>query len=226
MKYSIIVPAAANKPEYKDVIPNVFRLNEKGVSRCIETVLKLDLSNVNAIYFTILKEHNDKYGIADLLQLQIDRLVLPNVKIVVLDEPTSSQAETIYRTIVKEYIVGPIFVKDADCSFVTEINVENGVVVYPIEKLSSVNPQHKSYVAVDDQLYITNIIEKKVIDHYFNAGGYMFEDAILFEQYYEQLEAHKGLYLSHIIYSMLLDGFVFRPFIADTYDDFEQTSKN
>ena len=84
-----------------------------------------------------------------------------------------------------------------------------------------VNPQHKSYVAVDDMLYITNTIEKRVIDHYFNAGGYCFEDAETFVSYYQRFAGQKGLYLSHIVYAMLLDGHIFRPFIAEDYKDLE-----
>ena len=221
MNFSIIVPIAANKKEYSSQMPSVFKLNDKGVSRCVEAVMRLELENVDTIYFTILKQHDELYGIKNLLQLQIDRLVLPNAKIVVLDKPTYCQAETVFETIKKENITGPIFIKDADCSFTTEVSVHNGVVVYPIEKLKSVNPQHKSYVAVDDQLYITNIIEKKVIDHYFNAGGYMFEDADNFVAYYMMLAQYDNLYLSHMIYAMLLDGYVFRPFIADEYSDFD-----
>ena len=112
--------------------------------------------------------------------LSIARAACADAPVMILDEATSSQAETIYATIIKESIKGSFFIKDADCSFGAEIFPHNGIVVYPLEKLSMVNPQHKSYVAVDDMLYITNTIEKRVIDHYFNAGGYCFEDAETF----------------------------------------------
>ena len=221
MSFSLIVPAAANKPEYENNIPSVFRLNEKGISVCVEAALSLGIDQFTSIYFTILKIHDERYGISDMLNMQFRRLGMANAKVVVLDEPTSSQAETIYATIIKESIKGSFFIKDADCSFGAEIFPHNGIVVYPLEKLSMVNPQHKSYVAVDDMLYITNTIEKRVIDHYFNAGGYCFEDAETFAFYYERFAGMHGLYLSHIVYSMLLDGHIFRPFIAENYKDWE-----
>lgn len=221
MSFSLIVPAAANKPEYENIIPTVFRLNEKGISVCVEAALSLGIDQFASIYFTILKIHDEKYGLSDMLNMQFRRLGMANAKVVVIDEPTSSQAETIYATIIKESIQGAIFIKDADCSFGAEIFPHNGIVVYPLEKLSMVNPQHKSYVAVDDMLYITNTIEKRVIDHYFNAGGYCFEDAETFASYYERFAGMHGLYLSHIVYSMLLDGHIFRPFIAENYKDWE-----
>ena len=70
--------------------------------------------------------------------------------------------------------------------------------------------------------YVTNIIEKRIVSHFFSAGGYGFEDSELFCLYYEKLN-NKGaqLYLSHIIYSMLLDNIIYRPIIVNNYVDFE-----
>lgn len=221
MSFSLIVPAAANKLEYDSSIPIVFRLNERGIPLCVEAAQKLDVRIFTSVYFTILKQHDELYGISDLLNLQFKLLGWTNAKVVVLDQPTASQAETIYETIRREHIEGPFFIKDADCIFDAEIYPQNGITVYPLEKLSMVNPQHKSYVAVDDMLYITNTIEKRVIDHYFNAGGYCFENAETFVSYYHRFAGQKGLYLSHIVYAMLLDGHIFRPFIAEDYKDLE-----
>lgn len=221
MSFSLIVPAAAHKPEYDENLPKIFRLNEKGVSHCIEAALGLDLNLFTNIYITILKQHDERYGVADMLRIQLDRAGLTQAKIVILESPTSSQAATIYETIEREHITGAIFIKDADCSFSVEIFPQNGIVVFPLEKLSQVNPQHKSYVAVDDMQFITNTIEKRVIDHYFNAGGYCFEDAKTFCDYYSRYAEQKGLYLSHIVYAMLLDKFSFRPFVAEDYKDIE-----
>lgn len=221
MSFSLIVPAAANKPEHENNIPTVFRLSEKGIPLCVAAAQCLDVKIFTSMYFTILKQHDELYGISERLKLQFKLLGWMNAKVVVLDQPTTSQAETIYETIRREHIEGAFFIKDADCTFDAEIYPQNGITVYPLEKLSMVNPQHKSYVAVDDMLYITNTIEKRVIDHYFNAGGYCFEDAETFGSYYERFAGMHGLYLSHIVYAMLLDGHIFRPFIAENYKDWE-----
>lgn len=53
-----------------------------------------------------------------MLKLQFKKLGLSNAKVVVLDEPTTSQAETVYRTVNCENIEGAIFVKDPDGYFV------------------------------------------------------------------------------------------------------------
>ena len=223
MSFSLIVPAAAHKVIYEEQLPDIFRLNNKGVSLCVDAIMGLDLGIFSHVYFTILHQHDMLYGISAMLRIQLDRIGLKNAKIVVLEHPTSSQVETIYQTICKEHIRGPIFIKDADCSFTAEIYPQNGIVVYPLEKLTVVNPQHKSYVAVDDMSYITNTIEKRVIDHYFNAGGYCFDNASTFCHYYERYAGQQGLYLSHIVYAMLLDRHIFRPFMANNYKDLELT---
>lgn len=86
--------------------------------------------------------------------------------------------------------------------------------------MKTVDPQHKSYIALDDQFYITNIIEKKIISRYFNAGGYVFASANEFCNYYKRLDTYGSVYMSHIVYSMLLDGKNFRPFMVNNYRDF------
>lgn len=221
MPFNLIVPIASYKSEYLNSLPPVFVKDEDGLMPCIKAVQALDLSLFDHIYFTILRSLDNRHDLQSRLQEQFYRIGLSRTEIVVLENPTISQPETIYQTIQQAHIEGAIFIKDADCSFTGEIVPQNGVVIYPLESLPWVNPQNKSYVAVDDNFYVTNIIEKKIISHYFLAGGYCFEDAQLYCRYYEPFAGQKGLYLSHIIYSMLLDKHLFRPILATEYTDFE-----
>ena len=217
--FSLIIPAAADKPHYEEEIPFIFTLNRRGISHCIEAIQGLDLSQFDNIYITILHSHDQRFNLSDILRLQFQRLKIHNAKVVILESPTLSQAETVYQTIIQENISGPIFIKDADSCFSGKITPNNGIAVYPLEQLTQVDPQHKSYVAVDDMRYITNTIEKRVIDHFFNAGGYSFEDSALFCQYYQRYKDYDGLFISHIIYSMLIDRHIFHPFMIDDYVD-------
>ena len=221
MPFNLIVPIASYKSEYLNTLPFVFAKDEEGLMPCIKAVQALDYSRFDHIYFTILRSLDNRHDLQNHLKEQFSRIGLSEAEIVVLNEPTDSQPDTIYQTIQKAHIQGPVFIKDADCSFTGEIIPQNGVVIYPLESLPWVNPQNKSYVAVDDNFYVTNIIEKRIISHYFLAGGYCFEDAELYCRYYLPLAGQKGLYLSHIIYSMLLDKHLFRPILATQYTDFE-----
>lgn len=218
---SLIMPIAANKSEYATRIPRVFLIAEDGVMHCIRALKSLDLSKFDHIYITILRHLDQQYALSERLQLQLHINGITNAEIVVLDEPTRSQPETIYRTIQQKHIRGSIFIKDVDCSFTGEDTAGNAITIYPLEQLDWVNPKNKSYVSVDDMYYITNIIEKRIVSHYFTAGGYSFSSAATYCRYYERLQNQQGLYLSHIIYAMLLEGHTFRPVLIKEYEDFE-----
>lgn len=221
MSFTLIVPIAADNKEYERKMPFVFNLDDEGILLCIKAIMGLNLKLFDSIYFTILKTHAERFYLKEIFNLQFKRLGLNKAKVVELNEPTKSQPETIYQTIRNENITGSILVKDADCSFSCEILPQNGLTIYPLEKLKWVNPQNKSYVAVDDMFYVTNIIERRIISHYFSAGGYCFEKADDFCRYYLQYQDRPGLYLSHIIYAMLLDKVTFRPIHIENYVDFE-----
>lgn len=219
MSVSLIVPLCADKPEYEYNLPYLFNFSPEGISFCVKSVQGLDLDCFDAVYFTILEKLDDKYCLSDLLRLQFKKLNWTKAKVVVLDAPTSNQAETVYRTIKRENIEGCIFIKDADGYFTGYFTLCNSIAVYPLDRLEMVNPRNKSYVELDDQFYITNIIEKKIISRYFNAGAYIFEDATVFCWYFEKLSDCKNLFMSHIVYSMLLDKILFRPFIVKDFED-------
>ena len=217
---NLIVPVAANNVKYKGGVPNAFSLDSDGLMVCVKAILGLNLDIFDNIYFTILDSHNHLYNLEKTFKLQFERLNI-KAKLVKLSNPTRNQAETIYQTIKQENLKGAIYIKDADCFFKANVSTENSVAIFPLEKLCLVNPQHKSYVSIDEMFYITNIIEKRIISHYFCAGGYSFEDAKTFIEYYVKYRENDDLYLSHIIYAMLLDRHIFRPHIVKSYNDYE-----
>lgn len=218
--FSLIVPAASDNPQYQDVMPYVFSLDTSGIMLCLRAIQGLDLNRFDNIYITILKKHADKYSLRELFELQFKRLRMSNAKLVVLEEVTSSQTETVFKTIESQHIVGSIFIKDADGYFEADVLRENGIALYPLEQLSMVDPQHKSYVAVDDGYYITNIIERKIVSHLFNVGGVCFKDINDFVNYYKTLIKYgTHVCMSHIIYAMLLNKQQFRPTMALNYID-------
>lgn len=217
---SLIVPVAADKAEYKDEMPYLFRLDSKGNMICLSAIGGLDLSCFDKIYITILKKHSESYLLKELLSLQFKRLGIANKAFVIeLDRPTKSQPETVYETIKFSGIQGNILIKDGDSYFETAIPVENSVCIFPLDSLNHVNPQDKSYVNIDDMCYITNIIEKRILGRDFCAGGYFFESADLYCSLFEELSRYTPLYMSHLIYTALLHGINFRPIKVKNYLD-------
>ncbi len=217
---TLIVPIAADRADYVAKLPQPFRFDDEGTMYCVKAITGLPLNDFKDIYFVILRAHDNRFMLSEQLAMQFRKLKLTNAHVTILDEPTTSQAETVTRAIELNSIKGTIFIKDADCYFTAdEIMPQNGVAIYALENLPVVDPQHKSYVSVDDMFYVTNIIEKRVVSHFFSAGGYCFQDAEVFCQYYNQLKDYSPLYLSHIIYAMLLDKQIFRPIEIDDYKD-------
>ena len=219
MSFSLIVPLAGYNPEINRELPHVFDTGNHGSFLCVDAIRGLNLNAFDKVYYVLLSSLEKQFQICDQLRQQLFSLGLEQVEIVLLTKPTRSQPETIYQTVQECGITGSIFVKDPDGYFKAEIYPYNGVTTYPLENMALVDPKNKSYVSVDDMYCITNIIEKKVIGNLFNAGGYVFEDAVQYCQYYKPLEHHNRLYLSHIIYSMLLDKAIFRPIPVNDYED-------
>ena len=218
--FTLIVPIAGDSPEYSHRMPLALTQDDKGIMFCIRAVLGLPLDLFSKIYFVVLKKHDDRFSLKERIAIQFKINNLSKAKVLILDVPTLNQPHTVYEAIKKAKITGSIFVKDADGFFIAEeILPQNGVAAFPLVELSLVDPQHKSYVAVDDMNYVTNIIERRIVSNLFNAGGYCFEDADEFCKYYEKLKDYGHLYLSHIIYAMLLDKINFRPIEITKYVD-------
>lgn len=229
-KYSLIVPMLNTSDKYKDSVPIEFQYDNKtGLINCIKSIEGINTSLFTEIYFAILVEHEQKYNIMDKIMLAVENSKLKglNCYFKLFDNPTSSQAETIYTLLNHYKIDGQIFIKDADnmCIYDKEIK-GNTVLVYPLENTPIVDPQHKSYVAIDDQNFVVNIIEKKVVSNLFNCGGYSFNSALDFVEAYEAVQMFEDItshmYISHIIYWLILNKKLkFRPIEAVGYEDFE-----
>lgn len=233
-EYTLIVPMVSIKKS--NTVPLEFKYdNNIGQINCIKALEGIDLSMFTKIYFIMLYEHELKYHVAEKIAVARKfnkELLDAEIIFKFLDNPTNSQAETIYNTIVEYNIEGPIFIKDADntCT-VSNIIKGNSVLVYSLENTPIVDPQHKSYISVDEQNFVVNIIEKRVVSNLFNCGGYSFIDAQLFKLAYEALLEYEDIanhmYISHIIYWLILNKKLkFRPIEATYYEDFELDINN
>ena len=135
------------------------------------------------------------------------------MRIVVLDEPTESQVETVARALRALDLDEPFLVKDSDNCFDLD-NIEQDDCYVSVDSLNNhelINPRNKSYVQVDHNGLITNIREKEVISDLFSVGGYFFTDPEQFLDIYDRLSLasaawDRELYISDIVASMVLEG--------------------
>lgn len=111
MSFSLIIPAAADTEESQTEMPYIFSLDHEGIMLCVRAIMGLPLSKYDAVYFTILQSHDEKYYLSALLSLQFKRQKINNAKVVILPSATQSQAETVFETIRIERISGSIFIK-------------------------------------------------------------------------------------------------------------------
>lgn len=220
MSFNLIIPVAADYPEYNTQKPYWMDIHPSGNLMLFEAISGLNPKQFDAIYITMLRKHVEKYDFGDHLLRQFEIAGLAGkIKLVLLDSPTRNQPETVAVTIEKENIKGAIVIKDADNHFECGLKPGNFVCTYPLDALKNVNPADKSYIDIDDNSFITNIVEKKIISRWFCTGAYGFENSEWFVNYFKQYQKFDRLYISHLIYGMLLNKINFLPVAVRHYLD-------
>lgn len=231
-KHNLIVPMVTDQ---LNNYPIEYQYNDKGVMKCVDAISGLPLKQFTDIYFVINTRADERWHLQIKIKCDIFNLVCDgklsadtNIHFVKIDFQTKSQVETIYNAIVAANITGSVFIKDADNSFtLNKLPLGNSVCIYSIEDCTVFEPQHKSYVSIDDNMLITNIIEKRIISKYFNCGGYSFSDVTHFIDAYNHFKnMNEHVYLSHLIYYLMLEKkILFTPEIATDYNDFTLEGK-
>lgn len=207
----VIVPCCGRSSRFPDLPPKWMLPGLDGRPMLAMAVEGLDVAPTN-LAILVLQEHVDNFDAAT----GIKEALGSDVTVEVLDEPTSSQAETVAVGVHRLKPSGEFLVKDSDNYF--EIDLDDGagdsVAVDSLNNHDMINPRNKSYLVTDHNGLVTNIREKEVISDLFSVGGYQFASAHVFCSYYDRLSQRQALdsselYLSDIISAMSLDGVPF-----------------
>ena len=176
-----------------------------------ESILGLNLDFFDNIWFICLQEHEDKYQFMKGLVSELDEVGLRSKSnIVLLPEQTDSQSETVYTFLSGQELEGFVFIKDSDGFYRCDVEERNQVAYFDLNDMDDINARTKSYIELDVNNVITNIVEKKVVSSTFSSGGYGFADAKEFCKTFEKLQDMDGeCYISHIIFEMMLSGSTF-----------------
>ena len=176
-----------------------------------EAISGLNLDFFDNIYFICLQQHEDKYQFMKGFVSELDDAGLrEKSNIVLLPEQTDSQSETVYTFLSGYDLDGFIFIKDSDGFYKCDVEERNQVAYFDLNDMDDINARTKSYVDLDVNDVVTNIVEKKVISSTFSSGGYGFADAKEFCKTFEKLQDMDGeCYISHIIFEMMLSGSTF-----------------
>jgi len=199
----VIIPCAGKSSRFPNMRPKWMLTHPDGnlmVKKAIEGLKVKD----SDIIITILKEHEDKYDIVKGLKENLGK----DITVIMLDEPTKSQSETVYLTLKKANIHESFLVKDSDNVFSFPLMDEdiNYVCYSDIHDHEEINPRNKSYIKLNEQEIIVDIVEKKIISSFFNVGGYYFRNNEIFISSFENLIKKQGqseLYVSHIIQDLI-----------------------
>lgn len=219
MKRTLIIPLVA------DVHSKVFEYDrDTCMINCVKSISTLELNKFDEVHFVLYSETTKTLRLTEKISADMTRISNVRFNFILLSNITSSPAETVYKAL---STIGwdnrMIFIKDGDNTFnVNNIKFDNCIITASLENISLVDPQHKSYIKVDEQGFITNCIEKRVISDKFIAGGYSFKDAKLFKTAYENLKKYTStFYISDIIYWLILNkDEKFLPIEAIEFNDF------
>lgn len=224
---TLILPVAGQSSRFPGMRPKWLLTMPCGALMIEKSVSKLDMKCFGRIVIVCLAEHIKKFVDFQKLKARINSSLSVNVDWVVLEQGTSSQSETIIAAIEKAEISGPIYIKDCDNEFCSEITGDNQISVIDLNSVDLIDAKNKSYVQTNELYDVINIVEKRVISNFFCCGGYGFEDAATFQSHFRRV-AHSSsneIYVSHVIYDMIASGVNFVATEASNYVDWGTKSE-
>ncbi len=228
---TLIIPCAGRSSRYPNMRPKWLLTHPDG-QIMIEKVLNgLDTSFYSRIIITIVREHDQKFEASTILAQVLKNF--KNLEIFIIDEFTSSPAETVFLTVKEKNVQGPFVIKDSDNfvafndpgfdSFIAGLNLNRGIEVP--------NIPNKGFLVVNDQELIVDVVEKKICSDRICLGIYGFDSADSFYTAYNVLsgifkQQGRELYLSHVISYLIKElKQVYQYVEADNYEDWGTVSE-
>jgi len=221
---TLIIPCAGKSTRFPGMKPKWLLTHPDGSLMIEKSLSGVDIDAFDKVIITIVKQHAEQYEAEYILKSIFTE---PKFKIHVLDDFTSSPCETIYKTLVDNNVQGAFIVKDSDnyVKFDIPDTFSNFVVGLDLNKFRNVsNITGKSFILLNEQDMLTDIIEKKVVSNIICVGVYSFKDVEEFKKaYFDLLKENIGqneLFISHIIsYKLANRNVVFDYVEASGYED-------
>ena len=215
MKY-LIIPAAGQSTRYPNLRPKWLLTMPDGQLMIEKCVSDFNCSDFTKVFIVVLKEHVKRFANKTLLIKSLTQKIGGNVELVELKKKTTCQADTVLSFLERTQIKGSILIKDCDNKFFIEGNfankkIKNIVCAADINTQDFIDAKNKSYIEFNKNNIITNIVEKKIISDFFCTGAYGFEDIDAFKLSAKKLlNKSKNIYISHVVFDMMLSGVDFR----------------
>ena len=217
----LLLPIAGRSSRFPNMKPKWLLTHPNGNFMIDESISKMDLSVFDEIILISLIELENNHHFSQLLAARIQEIAggVP-CRCVLLENSTSSQSETVAEGLRQVGGEFSFVVKDSDNQFSYKATEDNSIAVGDLNAVGLINAKNKSYVEVNKDKKVTNIVEKKVISNFFCVGAYSFKSSQQFLEYYDSCDKSSGeLYISGLIYMMLIDGISFSTTLVKNYTD-------
>ncbi len=219
MASTLLLPVAGQSSRYAGTRPKWMLTMPDGKLMIEKAVESLNIAGFERVILICLGEHVERYSEVDRLTGLLRESISPKLEILMLDAPTTSQVETIALALERLPADSSFFVKDCDNCFSYSYEGGNEVAVVDLHAVTNVDAANKSYVQTNPMGIVYNIAEKHVIGNLFCCGGYGFGSRAGFLEQWAKLRSNESLYLSHVIFSMIMDGAEFQAREATSYVD-------
>jgi len=206
----LILPVAGQSTRFPKGRPKWLLPHPSGNLMFYQGLLGLNLGAVDEVILICLEDHFREFHVEKVIARQWAVGAIPIPYRLVPIAKTESQPESVSRGLRAARIGGPIFIKDCDTYYEGTVRPGNSVTTVHVGQFAPRDAASKSYVETDADGTVVNIAEKVVISDTFCVGGYSFSSAKQFQDYYGLVAVTPGLYVSHVIYRMLLDGISFK----------------
>ena len=214
----LLIPCAGKSTRFPTERPKYLLTMPDGKLMIQHTTESL-LPEFDRVLFAILREHDEKFYSSTIL-----KKLFPKCEILILEEVTKGQAETVTKMLEYFDVKSSFLVKDADAYFEISSSYEsnkNYISLCNAKKLPNAKLYNKSFADISDQNYIlrTSLV---IISNYFSCGGYFFSEPVAFvENYkqYEKMQIDGEFFISNIIDVMIDEGHIFHPMECTNYED-------
>lgn len=221
---TLIIPCAGKSNRFPNMKPKYLLTHPDGELMIQKAMKGLNLEIFDRIIITIVKPHDEQYE-SGLILSQVFKKD-KKIEICILDDFTKSASETVYLTLEKMAVFGAFVIKDSDNLVKIKLpeKIQNSISSYDLHKHPNIsNIPGKSFLIINNQNIINDIIEKRVVSNMICLGVYAFEDVELFKKAYLELQTKNisgELYISHVIsYILSQKHTTFTAVEADNYED-------
>lgn len=222
---NLIIPCAGDLNS--NDIPKYISKHPDGktvIEKCIDGIA---FQEYDRIIIVVLEEHVKKYKVDEIIQKVLNKKY--PFDLVIIPNKTNGPADTVYQAVEKAHVQGELHIKDSDNYLETQVisglNFIAGLNL--IEYKHDVhNLYKKSFLILNEQNQVLDIVEKKIRSDIICAGLYGFTSSKDFMFAYERLSGNEypmqTLYVSHLIsYLIGYSGKVFHYLPVDKFESWD-----